>query len=656
MKTKTPLYRIPSILFILFLAGLCCPLNVFSKSQQEQCSVSIEVLNVDENCDTYNVELAISGGTMPYDLSYSWPDAVIADDMIQGGTYYVTVTEFIPGTHIATISDAQACIEMVEFTVHEAPTFTASILLEPGDCFDLCSYTGTVTINGPGNCIDPTLAGYGGCFGLFDPVCGCDGNTYSNSCEAAILGGVTSYTQGPCNGPPGMSGSTYYTEILWPDGQSGPVATDLCLDDIIDLDIQISVQGGINSPCEVSLISLIIEMPNQISLFTSSEEPSCADAMDGSIETIVNGGNPPYQYLWSTGDTLPNLENLPTGMYELTVTDNMGCSVIAFQELDGPAPLEIFSELINENPPGTSNGSIDISVEGGTGSYSYLWSNGSTSTTIDNLSPGTYSLTVTDDNGCTMTQSFEIVPCNIDFTFDATGLACPGVFDGTIHVIPSASSPPLQYIWSNGETTATISDLSAGTYCVTTTDGGACSLSDCITLTSPPIFEFTINTQGNDIGSTGSGYINITFFGGTMPYTYEWLLDENVFSSEEDLDNLSAGTYQCIITDTNGCIYESNPIVIENVVPVEMLGAESAISLFPNPADDILYLSANVDQKALVRVTVFEANGKVLDEWTSIPALSQGYALETTDWPMGIYFFRIKMEDGIYWKKILIQH
>ena len=197
-----------------------------------------------------------------------------------------------------------------------------------------------------------------------------------------------------------------------------------------------------------------------------------------------------------------------------------------------------------------SIGAINITVSGGTSPYTYLWSNGATTEDISGLAAGTYTVTITDANGCTTNLPFTVETNNVTITATpvVTNTTCTASI-GAINITVSGGTSPYTYLWSNGATTEDISGLAAGNYTVTITDANGCTTNmpitvgtDNVTITATPVVTNTTCTAS-------IGAINITVSGGTSPYTYLW----SNGATTEDLTGLAAGTYTVTITDANGC-------------------------------------------------------------------------------------------------------
>jgi hypothetical protein len=234
---------------------------------------------------------------------------------------------------------------------------------------------------------------------------------------------------------------------------------------------------------------------------------SCAGSNDGSINLTVTGGASctAYTYLWSNGATTEDVSNLTAGNYSVTVTDANGCSTTSNFTLTEPDELRVrsitsatFECGYNISCNGASDGSIDLTPEGGATcvAYTYNWSNGATTEDLGGLTAGTYNVTVTDANGCsttasiTLTQPALLQSSGIAATYACgTNVSCNGANDGSINLTATGGADCRAYTfnWSNGATTEDVSNLTAGTYSVTVTDANGCSTTSSFTLTEPGI-------------------------------------------------------------------------------------------------------------------------------------------------------------------------
>src|SRR4029079_7013493 len=150
----------------------------------------------------------------------------------------------------------------------------------------------------------------------------------------------------------------------------------------------------------------------------SGQGVSCFGGSDGSASIVVTGGTSGYTYLWSNGSNGESISNLSAGNYQVTVIDNNGCTDMGSYIIASPSELNASVNIIDVSAPGEADGYAAAVVLGGIPGYNYLWSTGETTETINNLSAGNYSLTVTDENGCSKQVSFiiSLPPCGINIS------------------------------------------------------------------------------------------------------------------------------------------------------------------------------------------------------------------------------------------------
>lgn len=358
-------------------------------------------------------------------------------------------------------------------------------------------------------------------------------------------------------------------------------------------------------------------------------EISCAGEMDGSVTVIPVNGNGPYTYLWSNGGVSSTINNLSGGNYEVTVNDASGCSKTAIVSLNEPDLLSVDIIAVNESSHQANDGILIAVTSGGTGSYSYLWSTGETSASINNLAPGIYGYTVTDDRGCDATGSVEIMPftCDIDIIVTQEAVInCFGEATASASVTVEGGSN-FTFSWSNGDTGGTISNLTAGTYYVTVEDNSNCILVDSIVISQPAAIEITLYTQQITMPGEDDGRIAASVTGGTGPYDYIWSNGELT----DSISYLPAGTYTLTITDANGCEKDASA-VINNAGCSLNIGLELIESVL-----------CHGDSTAVVGVNVEGNAGNVYFEWSNNIESTSEIAENLS---AGTYFVTVTDDDG----------
>ncbi|HEY0029283.1 MAG TPA: PKD domain-containing protein [Bacteroidia bacterium] len=284
---------------------------------------------------------------------------------------------------------------------------------------------------------------------------------------------------------------------------------------------------------------------------------SCFGLGDGSATANASGGTPPYTYLWNTGATTSTITGLTPGTYYVTVTTSNGCTKDDTITIAQPAaPLSYSISQTNVSCYGTNNGMASIVVAGGTAPYDYLWntSPAQTSATATNLYAGVLDITVTDDNGCTITSTMTISQpaALIANAMVINNVSCNGLSDGYVTVGASGGTGAFNYMWNTSpvQYVQTVSGLSPGNYTATVTDANSCTVSSSITITEPAAL--TLSSAGFPATCNGStnGQGVIIPSGGTPTYTYQWLPSGGTSASAT---GLSPGTYNATATDANGC-------------------------------------------------------------------------------------------------------
>ncbi|NJL75445.1 MAG: HYR domain-containing protein [Saprospiraceae bacterium] len=282
---------------------------------------------------------------------------------------------------------------------------------------------------------------------------------------------------------------------------------------------------------------------------------TCRGESNGNAVVNVTGGTAGYTYQWSTNATTAQAENLPAGQHTITITDANNCTTTSSVTITQPETLQVVINSSNESVAGGNDGEARADPRGGTRPYRYSWSvPNATAQMISNLSPGNYTVTITDANGCTVTASTVIqqggsncAPFNILVADFPT--TCATTTDGRAEVTNVTGAAPYQYRWSNGDTTASADSLAAGTYTVTVTGSDGCPSQQTVTITNPIALDFSVKTENEECEQAKNGAAIIEATGGTTPYSFMW--QDGIGGNLRD--TLASGNYTVTITDANQC-------------------------------------------------------------------------------------------------------
>jgi trimeric autotransporter adhesin len=298
----------------------------------------------------------------------------------------------------------------------------------------------------------------------------------------------------------------------------------------------------------------------------------CFGDSTGSASVTVSGGISPITYLWSNGGTNATETGLTAGVYTVTATDANGCtSADTLTLISPPQLIASVTASTNVTCNSLSNGSATAAASGGSGSSTFAWSSGGTAATETGLAAGVYSVTVTDSVGCTAIDSVTITEPDTLMMTIASQIApsCFGDINGTATVATTGGTAPYAYIWSSGGTAATETGLGAGSYGVVVTDSLGCTDTLNIIVSQPnPLLISTSSTNPTTCGGN-NGSIDLTVTDGTPGYTYLW----SNSSTSQDISGLGAGSYTCVVTDTNGCVDSSSISLTDPIGPVVTMGS-----------------------------------------------------------------------------------
>jgi len=529
------------------------------------CSTSTTSVNCN-NGSNGTATVNASGGVAP--LTYAWNTSPVQST--------TTATGLVAGNYTVTITDASGCTKQCTALVEEpGATLSCSVSTQNVTCFGGNNGSATVTPTGgvtPYSYSWNTLpvqtnaTATGLTSGLYTVVVidanGCSSSCFETVTQPLVLSCAVNVIQTSCGNANGEAtvnpngGSPSYS-FLWSNG-----ATDQAL---INLGagiytVTVTDANGCTSSCEANING------STAVIFTTANTPStCNSVCDGTGTVVaVLGGISPYTYQWSNGNTNSAATNLCVGVYTVTVLDNVGCSSTQSITITEPSAIVLsFSDVINVGCNGGTTGQAKINPTGGTPSYSYLWSNGTTDQTATGLLAGTYTVTVTDQNGCTATNSLTISQSGqLTFTQNQTNVLCFGAATGTATVTPIGGTSPFNYLWSNGQTNQTATGLIAGFYTVTVNDNGGCSIVANYNISQPSAIVCGISQSNPTCNGNCDGFATAVISGGMPDYTFVWSNGQTTQTST----GLCAGTYMVTTSDLNGCTSSCSVTLIDAVL------------------------------------------------------------------------------------------
>ena len=306
-------------------------------------------------------------------------------------------------------------------------------------------------------------------------------------------------------------------------------------------------------------------------LTATSEDVSCNGEGDGEASVTATGTGP-FTYEWNPGGlTGASVSGLSPDTYTVTVSDGNGCTSIETVTISEPDAINLTINT-TEADCNVENGSAQVVASGGAGGFSYSWSpGGQTTNEINDVSAGVYEVTVTDTDGCSVTQNVIINAANAPTLSieQINDLSCNGAGDGSAEISATGVTPPYTYSWSpTGGTAASAENLSAGTYVVTVTDNDGCPAFIELTINEPD----AINVEGaveDALCGNFDGGISLSVSGGTGSYTYEW--DPNGLSGN-NLNDLAPGNYTVTVTDANNCeVSQTFTVGVTGNIPISVI-------------------------------------------------------------------------------------
>jgi len=511
--------------------------------------ISNQVFLINPNCNSGNngsIELETIGGTAPY--TYLWSN---------GNTNSIA-SGLVSGSYVVTITDANNCTASFSQVITQPSALVINETISQPTCSSLNNGSIDITVNGGGGnyqylwndgttnaVIDSIFIGAYTITVTDSLGCVIQKSFVLNNVDSLLISAsIANAGCGISNGAITIAvtqGSGTYS-YLWSNGNTTDTINQL--------------QPGVytvtvtdNGSCSQTA-TYSIQQNSLFSVQSLVNYVSCFGLSDGSISTQVSGGNPPFTYLWSNGGTTNGITNLNSNSYSVLITDGAGCTTVENFSITEPPALQVSKQVNDVSCSGLADGSVSLFTSGGTTPYNYLWSNGNTNSSVSQLNTGSYSITITDANGCFSNTSITInSPLTLSINITSTVASC-NIANGVANCTASNGNGGYLYLWNNGSTISSLTNVFGGIYTVTVADSKGCSISATVNLSNPNTPTLSLNSKTNvTCFGSATGSIDILKTGGTPPFNYLW----NDGSTTQDLNNRNAGFYAVTITDINGC-------------------------------------------------------------------------------------------------------
>ena len=393
--------------------------------------------------------------------------------------------------------------------------------------------------------------------------------------------------------------------------------------------------------------TLDIDVEGTLAVTLSSSDASCG-INNGSVTAVATGGDGDYTYIWSVpGNTSATIDNLGAGTYSVTVVDGNGCTVDATAVLTQTGQFSVSTAGADNFCSANGATAQAIAVGGGTAPFTFQWSSGDTTAQATQLSTGTYTVTATDANGCTATNTVSVTSINAapQLTVAQTNVSCFGGSDGAINLTVQAATP-VSIIWSNGVSAANLSNLQAGAYTAVVTDANGCVSSTTVVISEPSTLTL-IGSSTPALTNDGTASANVN--GGTPPYNYIW----NNGDTTQTITGLVSGTYQVTVTDKNGCTTNGNVVVSQFTNTQQPMSNLANFNVFPNPNRGTFTIDLDFSRNEQVEISIYNAVGQQVYTYTGENT--------TFDLPIdlgrqsnGVYFVTLTTNEGRAVKRVMI--
>lgn len=534
----------------------------------------------------------ITGGLGPY--SYLWEDGETTDSLFNVGQ----------GNYLVVVTDANMCTTFVEVSITEPDPLDVILDIDNPSCFENADGMLSANVSGGTNTysylwnngqetttIENLNAGNYTVTVTDENLC-----TFVQTQEliapneiniAFNISQISCFDSATGEIDINVTGGDDDFGYSWQGTNSGQIFQTEDLNNLIADEYCVTVTDG--NMCTKSLCTTLVN-PDEILVTDIVTNAGCNGGTDGGVDIEISGGNGPYVVVW-TGASSPNNEdlvNVAAGTYSVQITDSDNCSYTDSYEVMDGSSLTVSESIIDVACKDEFTGSINLTINGGTNPYIITWTGPnnymSSDPSIFNLEDGTYNLTVTDQNSCSITASYNVNEPLENFEVELENdIVCSGNTDGFLSVVATGGTVPYNYVWSNGEMTSSIGNLPSGNYAVTVTDDSNCvvlSGAEVVVFDDAEIFASSVSTSCFDLND-GTASVDSVVANGVLldlsQLQYSW--NSIPAQNTQQVFNLPGGSdYFVTVTDQNGCASTTSVFVDRpDALEVQLIDSGNAL-------------------------------------------------------------------------------
>lgn len=524
---------------------LCQSIQSYTISQPSKINVLPSVTN--EICTNSSgaISTSVFGGTSPY--NYTWSNGATTGNIngLSAGSYSLTVT------------DANSCsvdtilnVSSIQTVINLIPAITNETCDNASGAISITAFGGVTPYiynwtNSSTSAINSGLSA--GVYGLtLTDANNCSVDTFfsitnSPNPTLSLINAIDILCYGNATGSVSVmgTGGTAPLNYFWSNGGTGTNQSSLTAGTY-------AVTAIDAVGCRDTLNTTLIQPEQLVGMILSSSNVSCNGGNNGSISTTISGGVTPYSYIWSNGDATQDISSLSADTYVLTITDANNCIATTSTTVFQPTELILTINSIDISCFGLNDGSVAASVTGGTLPYSYMWTTGDTSSTIEGLEQGVYNVIITDANLCESSTNITISePEQLVTNISSTTDFCDELNSGTATFEVTGGTLPYNFLWSNGNNTQNLINISGGTYYITATDANNCEVIDTIIVESEP-FATIQGALSDGSGALNANATEVRLFTTTVGSDFEIaevISMNNAANGEYAFANITPGNY-----------------------------------------------------------------------------------------------------------------